>query len=40
MAGYVKHKAVYEAKRIRQQAIKEYEAKMLAENASTNQVRT
>jgi lipopolysaccharide biosynthesis glycosyltransferase len=29
-AGYVKHKAVYEAKRVRQRAIKEYEAKLVS----------
>lgn len=29
LTGYVKHKAVYEAKRIRQKAIKEYEAKLM-----------
>lgn len=30
ISGYVKHKAVYEAKRIRQQAINEYEAQIIA----------
>lgn len=30
LTGYVKHKAVYEAKRARQKAIKEYEAKLKA----------
>ncbi len=34
LAGYVKHKAVYEAKRIRQKAIKEYEAKLQAQNSA------
>lgn len=37
LSGYVAHKAVYEAKRIRQRAIKAYEAKMQAE-ATENQV--
>jgi len=32
LSGYVKHKAVYEAKRIRQAAIKEYEAKQAGES--------
>jgi lipopolysaccharide biosynthesis glycosyltransferase len=36
MSGYIKHKAVYEAKRIRQQAIKDFEGKGCAENASTS----
>lgn len=31
LSGYVPHKAVYEAKRVRQQAIKEYEARLRAE---------
>lgn len=37
LAGYVKHKAVYEAKRLRQKAIKEYEAKTLVEASITEQ---
>lgn len=32
LAGYIKHKAVYEAKRIRQKAIKEYEHKLQLES--------
>lgn len=33
-AGYIPHKAVYEAKRLRQKAIKEYEARLKAEAGS------
>lgn len=36
LSGYVPHKAVYEAKRIRQKAIKEYEARMQAVQADND----
>ncbi len=35
LSGYVKHKAVYEAKRARKKAIKEYEEKMKLQQAAT-----
>jgi hypothetical protein len=34
LSGYMKHKEVYEAKRVRRQAIKEYEERMNRHNAS------
>lgn len=37
LAGYIPHKAVYEAKRHRQKVIKEYEARMQAEQSAGNQ---
>jgi lipopolysaccharide biosynthesis glycosyltransferase len=40
LSGYVKHKAVYEAKRIRQQAIREYEARLRAEMSSQEAGKT